>query len=120
MPVSSAICTPVSLREGAAHLRYGSSVPLEALPKKFFLKPRCSIGYLLIASRDSSANSAVGPDSLNVSQPRRGGVLSGELSAEEFSQCDAQWSRLNHRMTVHYPEEISRRLEIARSSLQDA
>src|SRR5688572_25709864 len=121
--MSSAIYTPVSLREAAAHLRHGFSVPLELLPKKDFLKPWCSIAYLFSGLHPD------GFDSPHSGWPR---VLKpfaadawrraerGELSDEELYPCDAQWSGLYDRMTAHYPEETLRRLEIARSSLQDA
>jgi hypothetical protein len=114
---------PDSLRTAAGHVRGALRRDPRVLPKSDFVKVWSAVAYLFpglhpdgFELRDSGWPRVI--KRFAAEAWRR--AEAGELSDEELYPCDAQWSGLYDRMTVHYPEETSRRLKIARSSLQDA
>ena len=114
--MKSDIYIPDSLRSAGSELRTAFSLPIEALPKRRFIRAWCSIAYLFpglhpdgFDDADSGWPRAV--KRFAAEAWRR--VEKGELGDDELYPCDAQWSGLYDRMTSHTNPETERRLKLA-------
>lgn len=114
--METSVYIPGSTRAAAAQIRQALAIPLDRLPKAQFLRAWCSVAYLFPGLHpDGFANSDSGwPRVLRrfaAEAWRRAGA--GALADEELYPSDAQWSGVYDRMTVHFPDETKRRLELA-------
>jgi hypothetical protein len=114
---------PSSLREAGKCLRLALARRLKTLPKREFLRAWCSVAYLY---------PGLHPDGWRETDSGWPRVLrgfaaeawrrarAGELADEELYCSDATWAGLYDRMTIHYPDETERRIELAKAYGQPA
>jgi hypothetical protein len=114
--MKSYVYIPSSLRVAGKHLRVALAQPLSALPKREFLRAWCSVAYLY---------PGLHPDGYRLKDSGWPRILkrfaaeawrrarAGQLADEELYCSDAAWAGLHDRMTVHYPDETERRLELS-------
>jgi hypothetical protein len=111
------VYVPSSLRAAAKHLRIALPQRLKALPKREFLRAWCSIAYLYPGLHPDGWQEA---DSGWPRVLRRFAAeawrraRASQLADEQLYCSDAAWAGLYDRMTVHYPDETVRRLELAK------
>ena len=109
---------PDSLRSAGRQIRLALTTPLEQLPKPEFVRAWCSLAYLFPGLHPDGFDE---PDSgwprtlkrFAAEAWRR--AEAGELGDDELYPSDSQWSGLYDRMTIHTPEESTRRKELAAS-----
>ena len=117
--MSAIVYIPSSLREAAKHLRTGWQKPAASLSKADFVRVWSAVAYLFPGLHPDGFDD---PDSgwPRVLKPfaaeawRR--AEAGEMEDEELYPSDAQWAGIYDRMTVHTPEETTRRQEMARTT----
>ena len=113
------IIIPSSLREAASNLRAGWQSPPASLTKTDFVRAWSALAYLFPGLHPDGFDD---PDSgwPRVLKPfaaeawRR--AETGEMEDGELYPCDAQWAGIYDRMTIHTPEETTRRQEMARTT----
>lgn len=114
--MSTDIFVPQSLKAAGREIRISLANPLETLGKRQFVRSWCAIAYLFPGLHPDGFEH---PDSgwprilkrFAAEAWRRADA--GELKEEELYACDAQWSGIFDRMTVHLPDETERRVSLA-------
>ena len=107
---------PNSLRSAGRELRLALANPLEQLPREQFVRAWSAVAYLFPGLHPDGYEDADSgwPHALKrfaAEAWRRADA--GELADEELYPSDAQWAGLHDRMTVHTPDEIEHRIELA-------